>query len=67
MGEGKKIWKRRIGGGDYDLLHTKRGTISEWRQTGRGFVKKSAQLSSDFTNGMVNSRRETRSRIQLKR
>jgi hypothetical protein len=27
-------------------------------------VKKSAQLSSDFTNGMVNSRRETLARIQ---
>ena len=64
---GERNMEKRRGGGDYDGLHAKMGTISEWRQTGRGFVKKSAQLSSDFTCGTVNSRRETRSRIQLKR
>ena len=62
MGEQKER-----GGGDQDWWHTKMGTISEWRQTGRGLVKKSAQLSSDLTYGIVNSRRETRSRIQLNR
>ena len=58
---------KKRGGGDQDWWHTKMGTISEWRQTGRGLVKKSAQLSSDLTYGIVNSRRETRSRIQLNR
>jgi hypothetical protein len=35
--------------------------------TGRGLVKKPAQFSSDRTNGTVNSSRDTRSLIQLKR
>ena len=54
-------------GEEVGVLVTKMGTISRCCHMGRGFVKKSAQFWSEGTYGMVNSSRETRSRIQLKR